>query len=152
MKRFRFSLQAVRELREAEERAAQKTYADAVRRCEEAALQLMLLERDLQNVWHGLRHHALAGMRADQLRHARAWSCVLEEKQKELAALLAAAQKHLDGVHDQLLTATRRREMLDRLFQQKRRGHEREVQVEEQKFLDEQATRRAWEPAALEVA
>jgi flagellar export protein FliJ len=152
MKRFRFSLQSVRELREAQEQAAQRVYAGAVRVCEELATQLMLLERDLQNVWQGLRHHALAGMRAEQLRHARAWSCVLEEKQKELVAGLATAQKQVDAAHEQLVAATRRRESMDRLFRRKRRSHERETQIEEQKFLDQLATRNAWQAAPMEAA
>jgi flagellar FliJ protein len=151
MKRFRFSLQAVRELREAQEQAAQKAYADAVRACDETATRLVLLDRDLQNVWHSLRHQSLSGMRADQMRHARAWSCILEEKQKDLMAELARAQAQVDAAHAHLVTASRRRESMDRLFGRQRRAHQREQQREDQKFLDELATRNAWEPTRMEA-
>jgi flagellar export protein FliJ len=148
MKAFRFSLTAVREVRQSEEQAAQKTYADAIRACDEVAVRLVILDRDLQNVWQGLRNSSLEGMRADQMRHARSWCVVLEEKQKQLTAELDACQRHVDTTQRLLKAATQRRETIDRLLRKQLRAHEREVQQEDQKFLDELATRGAWRGAA----
>jgi len=152
MKTFRFSLSAVQELRRAEEEQAQKNFAATVRACEEAATELLVLERDLENVWHGLRHASLCGMTVDQMRHARAWCCALEEKRQTLAANLRQCQERVDAAHTALEVAARRRESLDRLEYRQRRAHEDEVQREDQAFLDELATRGAWARAELEAA
>ncbi|HMJ91369.1 MAG TPA: flagellar export protein FliJ [Candidatus Acidoferrum sp.] len=144
MKRFRFSLSAVQDVRAAEEQSAQKVFADAVRACEEAAVRLMALDRDLQNVWDGMRNSAVQGMRADQMRHAHSWCLVLEDTQKQLAKELSEHQRHVDVAHAALQQATRRREVLDRIFRKHRRAHEYAAQAEDQKFLDEIATRGAW--------
>jgi flagellar export protein FliJ len=148
MKAFRFSLTAVRELRQAEEQAAQKAYADAIRACDEVAVRLVILDRDLQSVWQWLRNSSIEGVRADQMRHARSWCVVLEEKQKQLTAELDACQRQVDATHQLLKAATQRRETLDRLLRKQRRAHESEAQHEDQKFLDELATRGAWRGAA----
>ena len=153
MKKFQFSLNAVRELREAEEQAAQNAFAAAVRACEEVAVRLETLDRDLQNVWAGIRNHARQDMRADQMRHAHAWCLVLQDNQKKLAKQLEEFQRQVDAAHRALQVATRRREALDRILQKQRREHQREAQAEDQKFLDEIATRGDWHGAAqLEAA
>lgn len=149
MKKFRFHLQAIRELREAEEQTAQREYGDAVRACEEVATRLLILDEDLRAAWQSMRNQS--GLRVDELRHGRAWCCVLEEKQRQLAEELQQAQRKMDEAHAGLVSATRRREAMERLFQRHRRAYERSVMQEEQKFLDEVATRRAWQPE-LEAA
>jgi flagellar FliJ protein len=149
MKKFRFSLQSIREIREAQEQAAQRAYGDATRECESAVARLMVLEEDLRGSWQTMRNWS--GLRVDELRHGRAWCCVLEEKQKELTADVSRAQRKVDETHAQLVAATRRRESMDRLFRKQHSVHQRNVLVEEQKFLDELATRRAWRPE-LEAA
>lgn len=147
MKAFRFSLHAVRELRQSEEEAAQKAFAGAMRACEEAAGLLAMVDRDLQLAWQGLRESGRHGMRADQMQHARSWCVVLEEQQKKRAAELMVCQRQVDAAHRLMQTATQRREALDRLLRKQRRAHEREMQSANQKFLDEIATRGAWHGA-----
>ncbi len=150
MKKFHFNLSSIRELRQAQEQAAQKRYADSVRACEEAAARLVVLDRDLQNVWSGLRNNLLTGATVAELRHARAWCCALEEKQKVLAGELAVCQRDMDKRHRELQKASQRREAMERLFRRQRRAYEREMQVEDQKFLDEIATRGAWQSPRFE--
>lgn len=153
MKAFQFSLHTVRELRQTEEEAAQKALAAAIRACEEAAVRLAMLNRDLENVWQGLRNSLLTGMRADQMRHARSWGVVLEERQKQLTAERAGCQRQVDTTRQLLQACTQRREALDRLWRKQKRAHAREVQHEGQKFLDELATRGAGRGAVrLETA
>lgn len=154
MKTFRFSLSAVRELRRSEEQVAQQTYAEAIRACGQAEVRLVMAERGVQNMWQGLRASSLQGMRADQMQQARAWCGVLSERQKQLSAELGDCQRQVDGLHKRLQSATQRRETLDRLLRKQRRTHDREVQTNDQNFLDELATRGAWRGAAqpLETA
>jgi flagellar FliJ protein len=148
MKAFRFSLNAVRELRQSEEQAAQKAYAAAIRAREQAEARLVMADRSLQNMWQELRDSSLRGMRADQMQRVRSWGVVLEEQQKQLAGELDDCQRQVNATHQLLKSATQRRETLDRLLRKQRRAHEREVQHEDQKFLDELATRGAWRGAA----
>lgn len=143
MKKFRFGLQTIRELREAQEQATQRAYGTAVHECEEIATRLMVLDQDLQGAWQMMRNWS--GLRVDELRHGRAWCCVLEENQKKLAAELELAQQKVNEAHARLVDATRQREVMDRLFRKQHRVHERNVVIEQQKFMDEVATRRAWQ-------
>lgn len=152
MKRFRFTLQAVRELREAEEQSAQQAFAAAVRACDEAAQRVATLERELQSVWNGIRHSSTQGIRSDELRDAHGWCLVLEARQKTLATEWEACQRQVEATQSALQRATCRREALDRIFRKRRAEHAREIQAEEQKFLDEIATRGAWHGSRWEAA
>src|SRR3954463_16164330 len=114
MKKFRFTLQTIRELRDAQEQTAQRAYGTAVSECEEVATRLMVLDQDLQGAWQAMRNWS--GLRVDELRHGRAWCCVLEDRQKKMAAELERAQQKVNEAHARLLDATRKREVMDRLF------------------------------------
>jgi flagellar export protein FliJ len=153
MKTFRFSLNSIHELRHSEEQAAQKTFADTIRAFEQAEVRLVMMDRSLQNMWQEMRNSTYQVVRADQMRHAHSWGIVLEEQQKQLATELAACQRQVDAAHELLKAATQKREALDRLLLKQRRTHDKAVQHEDQKFLDELATRGAWRGAAqLEAA
>ncbi len=143
MKKFRFPLQTIRELREVQEQDAQRIYGVAVRECEDVGTRLTVLDQDIQGAWQSMRNWS--GLRVDELRHGRAWCCVLEEKQKLLVAELERAQRKVNESHARLIAATRQREVMDRLFRKQHRVHERDVMREQQKFMDEVATRRAWQ-------
>jgi flagellar protein FliJ len=144
MKKFRFPLQTVRDLRDAQEQTAQGAYREAVRVCEHAITLLAVIDDDLRRAWQILRD--TPSMCVDDLRKYRGWCGVLDETRQQRAAELECAQRNVTDAHAQLVLATRRREVMDRLFQKQRRVHERNVIVEAQKFLDEIATRRAWRP------
>lgn len=153
MKKFCFTLSAVRELRQAEEEEAQKSFAAAVRACEETAARLAVIEQDLQTAWQLLRDRSLQSTRADQMARARSWCSVLDERRELLAVALKKCQGHVEAMHKLLHLAAMRREALDRIREKQFRAHERAAQHEEQKFLDEMATRGAWRgDAQLEAA
>lgn len=153
MKTFRFSLNAVRELRQSEEETAQTAFATAIRAYEQADARLVMMDRSVQAMWQEVRTASQETTRADQMRQTRSWAVVLEEQQKQLAAELAGCQRMVDAMHKLLKAATQRRETLDRLLRKQRRAHERAAQTEDQKLLDELATRGAWRGAAqLETA
>lgn len=149
MKKFRFPLQTVRELRESQEQTAQRAYHEAVRECEQASLRLATIEGDLRAAWDLLRNDET--MCIDETRRRYGWCVVLLESQKLRAAELDAAQRKVEAKHALLVAATRQREVMDRLWEKQRRAFDRDVIIEEQKFLDEIATRRAWQPE-LEAA
>jgi flagellar biosynthesis chaperone FliJ len=71
------------------------------------------------------------------LLRARAWCNVLELRVKERAAVLEKARLAVDAVWKELMIATNEREGMDRLYKRRRALYERQVQVSEQKVLDE---------------
>ena len=152
MKTFRFPLQSLRVLREQKEQAAQKHYAEALRACEHAAARVKAVGDELSASWTTLGQELAAGVTAMELLRTRAWCNALELRLKERTGLLEQARLAVDAVWQEMLNATRDREALDRYYQKNRRTHDRKVQSEEQKQLDELAVRMADTPSPLEFA
>ena len=152
MKTFRFPLQSLRVLREQKEQAAQKHYAEALRACEHAAARVKAAGDELSASWNALGQELAAGVTAMELLRTRAWCNALELRLKERTGLLEQARLAVDAVWQEMLNATRDREALDRYYQKNRRTHDRKVQSEEQKQLDELAVRMADTPSPLEFA
>jgi len=152
MKTFRFPLQSLRVLREQKEQAAQKNYADALRAAEDAAVRLKTAGEELSASWTTLGKELAAGVTAMELLRTRAWCNALELRLKERTGLLEQARLAVDAVWQEMLSATRDREALDRFYKKHRRAHDRTVQSEEQKQLDELAVRMADSPSRLEFA
>ena len=141
MKRFHFTLQPIRTLREQKEQAAQQKYAQAVRACEDAARRLGETTRALQSGWTVLGEELARGSAATQLARVRAYCVVVEERQKADQAALDQAQQTARQVWQQLVLAMRDREVMDHFHDKQRRAYDREVQRGEQKILDDLAAR-----------
>ena len=149
MKRFHFSLSALSVLREQQEQAAQKKYADALRVCEEAARRVQTASNELTISWHELTSKLSAGVSAVEFLRSRAWCNVLELRLKERTAALEQARLKVDAVWQEMLVATRDRESIDRFEEKKRRAYNTQVQRAEQKELDELAIQLATTPGPL---
>jgi len=149
MRRFRFSLQPVRLLREQREQTARQRYADALRACEEAALQLQSANEELARGWAAACDDLAAGVAASRLLRTRAWCGVLEFRQKERVAAFEKTRQAVDTALREVMIATREREALDHYHDKRRRAYDRDAQREEQKELDEIGIRRAGAPGAL---
>lgn len=152
MRTFRFPLQSLRVLREQKEQVAQKNYAEALRAAEEAAARLKAAGDELSASWTTLGKELAAGVTAMELLRTRAWCNALELRLKERTSLLEKARLAVDAVWQQMLAATRDRESLDRYYKKNRHAHDRKVQSEEQKQMDELAMRMADAPSPLEFA
>jgi len=152
MKTFRFPLQSLRVLREQKEQAAQKQYVEVLRACEDAAARVKATSDELSTSWNSLGRELAAGVTAMELLRTRAWCNALELRLKERTGLLETARLAVDKVWQEMLNATRDREALDRYYKKSRRVHDRKVQAEEQKQLDELAMRTSDTPSPLEFA
>ena len=152
MKTFRFPLQSLRVLREQKEQAAQKNYAEALRAAEDAAARLKAAGDELSASWATMGQELSAGVTAMELLRTRAWCNALELRVKERTAVMEKARLAVDAVWQEMLNATRDRETLDRYYKKNRRTHDRKVQAEEQKQMDELAVRMADTPSPLEFA
>jgi flagellar export protein FliJ len=150
MKRFHFSLSALSVLREQQEQAAQKKYAESLQICEEAATRVEKAGRELMNCWHDLTGKLSSGVSAVEFLRARAWCNVLELRLKERTAALEQARLKVDAVWQEMLGATRDRESLDRFHDKKRRAYNTQLQRAEQKELDELAIQLAATPGPFQ--
>ena len=149
MKAFHFSLSALSVLREQQEQAAQKKYADALHICEEAAESVQTASHELMGCWHDLTGKLSSGVSAVEFLRVRAWCNVLELRLKERTNALEQARLKVDAVWQEMLVATRDRETLDRFHDKKRRAYDAQVQRDEQKELDELAIQLAATPGPL---
>lgn len=152
MKSFRFPLQSLRVLREQKEQAAQKHYAEVLRACEDAAARVKAAGDELSASWTTLGKELSAGVTAMELLRTRAWCNALELRLRERTSILEQARLAVDAVWQEMLNATRDREALDRYYKKNRRSHDRKVQTEEQKQMDELAMRTADSRSPLEFA
>lgn len=149
MKSFHFSLSTLSVLREQQEQAAQKKYADALQFCEAAAASVQTASQELMTCWHELTGKLSSGVSAVEFLRARAWCNVLELRLKERTSALEQARLKVDAVWQEMLLATRDRESLDKLHNKKRRAYNAEVQRKEQQELDELAIQLATTPGPL---
>lgn len=143
MKKFSFSLESLQQLRAAQEEAAQKRLAQAHAACEEVTKRLMGVTEDLRHAWDGLQHQWVAGLSATDLKHIRAWCCVLEERKTQITAELRQRERDREARRAELAAAMRRRETLERLHRKHREAYEKRARAEEQKTLDEISQRSA---------
>ncbi len=142
MKRFHFPLQPLRTLREQQEQAAQRHYAEAMRAVEAAEQRVRETLAELESCWSWLRQRMTDGAFTQRLESTRAYCAVLGERSKQEEADLHREQQRLHGAWEALVCATRDREALDRFFEKCRRAYDRQVQRAEQKILDELGRRR----------
>jgi flagellar export protein FliJ len=152
MKPFRFSLQPLRSLREHKEQAARAAYADRLHACEEAAARMQAASAELTASWAKLSGELAAGTTGIALLRTRAWCNVLELRVKERATALEEARHAIDAAWHDLLLATREREVLDRLHDNRLQAHNRAAAREQQKALDEMALQLFHSPAAAPLA
>ncbi len=141
MKRFRFSLESVRTLREQKEREAKRRYAAAVRVCDEIASRQHRIELELESCWAFAREQMIARTAALTLASTNAFADALEQRLQKVKDELRVSRQQLELAWQALLHATRDRDALDHYRDKLHRLHCRAEQSEEQKFLDELAGR-----------
>ena len=151
MKPFKFSLQAVRRLRQHKEESVRQRYAGTLRACEAAAARMQSASTELTGCWATLCEKLGAGVNGDELLKARAWCNVLELRVKERGVALEQARHAVDAVWQELMSATRDREVLDRLHDQRKHDYDRDTYRVEQKNLDDLAVQLSHSPAALRI-
>ncbi|SPE56896.1 putative Flagellar basal-body protein [Verrucomicrobia bacterium] len=143
MKAFRFRLHVVLTLREQAEQAAQQNFARVCMAVRSAAARLASAEAALQECLDLCRRQLAASARATLLEQSRAYLLVLYERRARLARELAESRQREAQARAQLVIATQKREVLERLRAKQQRTHQYEAARAEQKFLDELARRAA---------
>lgn len=147
MKRFRFSLQALRTLRQHQEQRALKQFGLAIAARAQATRDLEEVRRHCDAGWQASRQSMRAGVTAAQLVRLGAYCRTMEQLQRQSEANLRRAQRTVDERWEKLLTIRQQREAVDKYYQRLRGAYERQLSREEQKALDDMAYHRP--PAAM---
>ncbi len=152
MKSFRFSLQSLLTLRQREERTAMERYAQALLARQRAVEDLDAVSRELANVWLRCSTELMAGCRAGDVVRSHQHGQRMEGERQRFGLAVAAAERATDLALHGLLAARQAREMVDQHRGHQRVDHDRALNREEQRFLDDLVTRRvapglAWQAA-----
>jgi len=148
MKRFRFSLHALRTLRQRQEQRALKQFGLAIAARAQAARELEEVRRHCDAGWQASRQSMKAGVTASQLAKLGAYCRAMEELQRQAETTLRRAQRTVDEKWEKLLTIRQQREAVDKYYQRQRGAYERQLSREEQKALDDMAHQRPAPAAA----
>ena len=143
MKPFRFTLEAVRILRQRQEHDAMEEYARAQLARQQALERLETVQKEQSAAWQHLRHELETGCPADHAHQSLAFQRVLQRRQTECLTAVGAAERRLNAAMQAMLNARQQREIVDKFHAKQKAGHQRELAVDEQKMLDDLAGRRA---------
>lgn len=139
MKKFRFTLQAVRTLRQRQEQVALEQYAQALLAHRQTLEKLEAVQHELQMLWTQWQEKLAAGLPAVQLAQLQAYVYTVQERQREGEKAVAASLRRVNHQSKELLRARQQREVVDRYFEQRKQRYDRELEAAEQKLLDELA-------------
>ncbi len=148
MKRFQFSLHAVRTLRQLQEQRALKQFGLAIAARAQAARNLEEVRRHCNAGWQASRQSMKAGVTAAQLAELGAYCRTMEELERQAEAAWRRTQRTVDERWEKLLIARQQREAVDKYYQRQRGAYERRLSREEQKALDDMANQRSTPAAA----
>ena len=143
MKPFKFSLEAVATTRRRVEQTALEQYAQALLAKQSALSQLESVQHNLDDAWLRLRNTLESGCSASAATRLRRESQYLEEDRKLREEVLAQAERGVGQALQQMLAARQQREAVEKFRGKQRLAHDRDMQRDTQKFLDELATQRA---------
>jgi flagellar export protein FliJ len=141
MNRFRFSLEAVRTLRLRNEQEALQHYASALRGRQSALAALNDAQRDCEAAWELRRERTREGAPAAHLAQVQDYCVAMEAYKKQCEDALAAAMRVVEQKLEKLHKDRQAREVVDKLCERQRERHEREMQRENQKRMDDLAQR-----------
>jgi flagellar export protein FliJ len=143
MKAFHFTLEAVRTLRLREEQEASNQYAKTLVARQQVIDKLHSLQRQLDQGWNDLRQGLTRGCSASFAAQAHLYHRSLEKRRDECNAELGVAERRVNAALQIMLRAKQQREVVDKFYEKQKDAHQREVNRDEQKLLDELAGRRA---------
>ena len=142
MKRFRFTLDAVRIVRQRAEQEAMDQYGRTLLARQQAMEQLAAVQQRLSAGFGELRELLNQGCAAAAATQVLAYHRTLEKRREECEGALSVAERRVNAAFNTMITARQQREIVDKSFQKQKASHQREVARDEQKFLDDLGSRR----------
>jgi flagellar FliJ protein len=141
MKPFRFTLQALLTLRRGAEQVALEKYAGALLARRSALETCEKLRQERSHWWAKGREALNRGCSAAAVERWRASDRQLSERSERAEAVLAQAEVLTNQTLQNMLLARRDREAVEKHLLRQRSNYTRELNREEQKLLDDLATR-----------
>ena len=142
MKAFRFTLEAVRTVRQRQEHEALEDYIRALLARQTALNTVESIDRSIGRHFAEMRQLLAQGCTASQASQAQEYHRALELKRHGSALALAQAERRVNEASQAVLAARRQREMVEVYRDKQLALHQRLEMREEQKAMDEFATRR----------
>ena len=142
MKPFRFSLEVLRTVRERQERSAMEKYARATIARQKAMDGLRAALNAVDTAWSELQKRVALGSPAGEVSRDRLHCQELEARQKLCESSLRKTEEEVDSAWRGWVFARQQRETVDRVREIQKTDHDKWLQQEEQKLLDEMAGRK----------
>jgi flagellar FliJ protein len=142
MKAFRFTLEAVRTVRQRQENEALEQYARALLERQQVLDLLEVMDGRINEDWSHIRQLLAGGSTAAQIAQAHQYHRSLEKQRDDCVAALGQAERRVQNASQAMLLARQQREMVDTYREKQHTRHRRLEGREEQKLLDEFAVRR----------
>ncbi|MGA2540484.1 MAG: flagellar export protein FliJ [Verrucomicrobiota bacterium] len=151
MKAFQFTLQAVQTLRHRQEQQAMETYVHALLARQQVLDRLETVRDQIRRNQREMNRLLLSATAASPLAQASQYERALEDQQAQHVVALALAERRVQNTFQAMLTARQRRKIVENLRVKQHAHHQRAEWREEQKLLDDLASRRgrpilAWKP------
>jgi flagellar export protein FliJ len=141
MKSFKYSLQAVRTLREQQEQAALQNYGRALRAAEQATEKLIAVKEEQDAAWAELQNLFAEPSTVEELARVQAYSHAVELRRLECERHVEAAHRIVRECFQKLVAARQAAAVLNKHFENQKRQHQRQLRRHEQKILDDLAGR-----------
>ena len=154
MKRFHFTLEAVRTLRLRQEHNAQEAYAQTLAARLQALNRLEKAQEELNASSQELREQLAKGCRASEAAQAYDYQRSLVQRRDECSNVLNQAERRVNAALQVMLNARRQRELVDKFYDKQHLRHQRDQSRAEQKVMDDFAVRRngsslVWTPTEI---
>ena len=137
MKRFHFTLTALKTLRERCEQEAIEAYSKALRYQEQVQTDFHLAKRALETEWSCQQTLLNQGICAKEMVQIQAYGQTLIKRCQDKENELALARQGARLKWDQLVRARQLREVVDHFLERQKKRYRFECQREEQKLLDD---------------
>ncbi len=151
MKAFRFTLEAVQILRHRQEQQAMDIYVHALLARQQVLDRLESGREQIRRNQQEITGLLAAGCAASRLAQVHQYERALEKQQMDQVLALALAERRVQATFQSVLAARQRRKMVENFRAKQHARHQRAEWREEQKLLDDLASRRgrpilAWHP------
>ena len=137
MKSFKFSLQALRTLRQRQEQAALEEYTQSLMARERALSQLELVRQELALGWAEFHKRLTARSAAVELAQLHAYCQTVDKRQMECEHAEKVARNIVRLAFTRLVSARQAREVIEKFHEAQKRRHDRGLRKQEQKVLDD---------------
>jgi flagellar export protein FliJ len=141
MKPFKFTLEAVRTVREREEQRALHDYVATLRALEEARRRVEVVDEEMGRAWGEFRQSILGSCSAAEIARIGDYCEMLARRKRDLEASVQAARVLANRAFTRYLAAHQACTVVEKCYENQRDRHHRDRRKHEQKTLDDLAQR-----------